>query len=67
MAAQPLSLSQKLSAFLARRIVWLWPRETKEWGLAFEAELPEITTPLASARWVMGGAVLLAREVFVIS
>lgn len=62
MAAQPLSLSQRLSAFLARKIVWLWPQETKEWGLAFEAELPEIATPLASARWVMGGAVLLARE-----
>ena len=62
MAAQPLSLSQRLSAFLARKIVWLWPQETKEWGLAFEAELPEIPTPLASARWVVGGAALLARE-----
>lgn len=62
MAAQSLSLSQKFSAFLARKIVWLWPQETKEWGLAFEAELPEIATPLASARWVMGGAALLARE-----
>ena len=62
MAAQPLSLSQRLSAFLARKIVWLWPQETKEWGLAFEAELPEIATPFASVRWVMGGAVLLARE-----
>lgn len=57
-----LSLPQKLSAFLARKIVWLWPQETKEWGLAFEAELPEIATPFASARWVMGGAALLARE-----
>lgn len=56
------SLSQKLSAFLARKIVWLWPQETKEWGLAFEAELPEINTPLASARWVIGGAAFLARE-----
>lgn len=64
MPPQFLSLLQKLSAFLARKIVWLWPQETKEWGLAFEAELPEITTPLASARWVMGGAVLLAREGF---
>ncbi len=64
MPAQSSSLWQKLSAFLARKIVWLWPQETKEWGLAFEAELPEITTPLASARWVMGGAVLLAREGF---
>jgi hypothetical protein len=40
----------------------LWPEETKEWGQAFEAELPEITTPLASVRWVVGGAILLARE-----
>jgi len=61
-APQSLSLSQKLSAFLARKIVWLWPKETKEWGLAFEAELPEIATPFASARWVIGGAALLARE-----
>lgn len=64
MAPQSLSLSQKLSAFLARKIVWLWPKETKEWGLAFEAELPEIAAPFASARWVMGGAALLARESF---
>ena len=62
MATQFSSLSQKLSAFLARKIVWLWPQETKEWGLAFEAELPEIATPMASTRWVMGGAALLARE-----
>lgn len=62
MPPQFLSLSRKLSAFLARKIVWLWPQETKEWGLAFEAELPEIATPLASARWVIGGAALLARE-----
>lgn len=64
MPPQSLSLSQKLSAFLARKIVWLWPRETREWGMAFEAELPEIATPLASARWVIGGAALLARESF---
>lgn len=62
MAPQSLSRSQKLSSFLARKIVWLWPKQTKEWGLAFQAELPEIATPFASARWVMGGAALLARE-----
>src|SRR5215831_16324113 len=62
MPEQSLSLSQRLSAFLARGIVRLWPAETREWGLAFEAELPEITTPLASIRWVFGGAILLAKE-----
>jgi len=62
MPEQSLSLSQKLSAFLARGIVRLWPAETREWGLAFEAELPEITTPLASVRWVLGGIMLVARE-----
>jgi hypothetical protein len=62
MPAQSLSPSQRLSAFLARGIVRLWPAETREWGLAFEAELPEITTPLASVRWVFGGIMLLARE-----
>ena len=62
MPAQSLSLSQRLSAFLARRIVRLWPAETREWGLAFEAELPEITTPMGSARWVLGGTILLTKE-----
>ena len=62
MPAQSLSLSQRFSAFLARGIVRLWPAETREWGLAFEAELPEITTPLASVRWAIGGIMLLARE-----
>ena len=62
MPAQSLSRSQRFSAFLARRIVRLWPAETREWGLAFEAELPEIATPLASVRWVLGGAILLAKE-----
>ena len=54
MPAQSLPLSQRFSAGLAR--------QTKEWGRAFEAELPEITTPLASVRWVFGGAILLAKE-----
>ena len=62
MPAQSLPLSQRFSAFLARGIVRLWPAETREWGLAFEAELPEITTPLASVRWAIGGIMLLARE-----
>ena len=62
MPAQPSSLSQRFSAFLAREVVRLWPAETREWGLAFEAELPEITTPLASLRWAIGGIMLLARE-----
>jgi len=62
LADQSLSLSQRFSVFLARGIVRLWPAETREWGLAFEAELPEITTPLASLRWAIGGIMLLARE-----
>src|SRR5215470_17676153 len=62
MPAQSLSLSQRFSAALAQKIVRLWPEETKEWGRAFEAELPEITTPLASVRWAIGGIMLLARE-----
>src|SRR5215469_13789686 len=62
MADQSLSLSQRFSVSLARMIVGLWPKETKEWGRAFEAELPEITTPLASLRWAIGGVMLLARE-----
>src|SRR5215831_15695889 len=62
MPTPSLSLSQRLSAFLARGIVRLWPAETREWGRAFEAELPEITTPLASVCWVVGGAVLFAKE-----
>jgi len=62
MPAPSLSLSQRFSAVLARKIVALWPNDTKEWGRAFEAELPEITTPLDSVRWVLGGAILLAKE-----
>ena len=62
MPAQSSSLSQRFSAALAGKIVGLWPEETKQWGRAFEAELPEITTPLASVRWVLGGGILLAKE-----
>lgn len=53
---------QPLSALLGRIIVRLWPEETKQWGLAFAAELPEISTPRASFQWVMGGLMLLTRE-----
>src|ERR1051325_4475683 len=62
MPAQSLRPWQQCSAFLARKIVRLWPEETKEWGLAFEAELTEIVAPFASLRWLAGGAMLLARE-----
>jgi hypothetical protein len=55
---------QRLTAFIARIIVRLWPKETQAWGRAFEAELPEIETPFASLRWLTGGLKLLTRERF---
>ncbi len=55
---------QRLAASTARLIVRLWPEETQAWGRAFEAELPEIETRLASLRWLIGGLVLLTRERF---
>jgi hypothetical protein len=55
---------QRLTAFIARIIVRLWPKETQAWGRAFEAELPEIETPLDSLRWLTGGLMLLTRERF---
>src|SRR5215469_14625875 len=38
------------------------PDETKEWGRAFAAELPEIQTPFESLHWLIGGIMLLRRE-----
>ena len=40
----------------------LWPDQTKKWGRAFQAELSEIPDPVASARWLVGGLMLLTRE-----
>jgi len=56
------SMWQQMSGFLAKIIVRLWPNRTKQWGQAFEAELSEITEPLASVCWLVGGAMLLTRE-----
>jgi hypothetical protein len=46
----------------ARVIVRLWPEETKDWGRAFAAELPEIESFSGSLRWLLGGITLLTRE-----
>jgi hypothetical protein len=53
---------QRLAAAIARIIVRLWPKETRSWGLAFEAELPEIEFPLEALRWLAGGIMFLTRE-----
>lgn len=53
---------RRLAAFGARIIVRLWPQETKEWGRAFAAELPEIEGLRSSIRWLMGETMLLTRE-----
>lgn len=45
-------------------IVRLWPHETKGWGRAFAAELPEIQNFSESVRWLIGGTLLLTRERF---
>jgi hypothetical protein len=58
------NLWPRRSAIIARIIVRLWPDQTKSWGQAFAAELPEITSPLQSTRWLIGGLMLLTRERF---
>lgn len=64
MTSEPTPVWRRLAESLAGGIVRLWPEDTKRWGLAFEAELSEITTPLASFRWLIGGFMLLSRERF---
>jgi hypothetical protein len=53
---------RRAAAFIARTVVRLWPQETKDWGRAFAAELPEIEGFRSSIRWLMGGTMLLTRE-----
>lgn len=64
MSETPKSVWRRLAAFSARIIVRLWPQETKDWGRAFAAELPEIEGLRSSIRWLMGGTMLLTRERF---
>jgi hypothetical protein len=46
----------------ANAIVRLWPPDTKDWALAFAAELSETQTLSDSLRWLVGGIMLLTRE-----
>jgi hypothetical protein len=62
MPEESISAWQRAAAFLARIIVRLWPDQAKTWGRAFQAELSEIPDPVASARWLVGGLMLLTRE-----
>jgi hypothetical protein len=49
---------------VARAIVRIWPRESRQWGQAFAAELPSIETATAVTSWLIGGVMLLLREWF---
>jgi len=47
---------------IAGALVWMWPAESKEWALAFEAEFSVIETGGNAFSWLMGGVMLLLRE-----
>jgi hypothetical protein len=51
-----------VAGVIAKGIVRLWPEETRDWGLAFAAELAEMENPSEARRWIAGGVMLLARE-----
>jgi hypothetical protein len=47
---------------VARVLVRVWPAETRDWGLAFEAEFSAIETGGAAFSWLIGGVMLFLRE-----
>lgn len=47
---------------VARVLVRVWPAETRDWGLAFEAEFSAIETHGAAISWLIGGVMLFLRE-----
>jgi hypothetical protein len=53
--------SQRLAAWILRRVAKLWPEETLPWGLALERELFVVKGPRASLRWAWGGVRLLTQ------
>jgi len=56
-----ISAGHKVAAWLARGVARVWPEETRQWGLAIEAELSDINSPGASVFWALGGVMLLTR------
>jgi hypothetical protein len=52
----------RIARNVAGAIVRMWPEETREWGLAFEAEFSEIETGGVAFSWLIGGVMLLLRE-----
>src|SRR5262245_40126910 len=53
---------RRFSDAIASAIVSAWPRETRDWGRAFAAELSEISTFPSSSLWLMGGFKMLLKE-----
>jgi hypothetical protein len=58
------SAGQRVRTWMGRIVVKLWPKESRDWGQAFAAELPEIVSRWHTICWLVGGLVLLARERF---
>jgi hypothetical protein len=55
-------LNQRIAPTVARAIVRLWPRETRQWGQAFAAELPDVESAGATLPWLIGGLTVMLRE-----
>jgi hypothetical protein len=54
--------NQRFAPAVARAIVRVWPAESREWGQAFDAELPAAESAGATTTWLIGGLMLLLRE-----
>ena len=54
--------TQRFASRVAHAIVRIWPAESREWGQAFAAELPDAQTAGAATIWLIGGLMLLLRE-----
>jgi len=46
-----------------RRLVRVWPLETREWAAAMATEAGEIENPWAALRWLLGGVLFFLRSV----
>src|SRR6202050_604310 len=55
------STLRKTAEWISHTVARAWPEETRDWGLALEAELSDIDNPGASLRWALGGVMLFTR------
>jgi len=57
------SIVSRATEWSLRRLVRLWPPETREWAAALAAEATEIESPGASLCWLLGGLMFLLRSI----